>query len=67
MSMIKVGISGALPFLGATVGILSAGFISDFCIRRGVSVSAARKAPLIVGTLLGASIVLVNSSSRTNS
>ncbi|WP_321901006.1 MFS transporter [Paraburkholderia tropica] len=60
MSMIKVGIFQALPFLGATVGILSAGFISDFCIRRGVSVSAARKAPLIVGTLLGASIVLVN-------
>ncbi|OLL31139.1 MFS transporter [Burkholderia sp. SRS-W-2-2016] len=60
MSMIKVGIFQALPFIGATVGILLAGSLSDFFIRRGVSISTARKAPLIVGTLLGASIVLVN-------
>jgi MFS transporter, ACS family, D-galactonate transporter len=60
MSMIKVGIFQALPFIGATVGILLAGYLSDFFIRRGVSISTARKAPLIIGTLLGASIVLVN-------
>ncbi|MBN3845605.1 MFS transporter [Paraburkholderia sp. Ac-20342] len=60
MSMIKVGIFQALPFLGATAGILVAGSLSDFFIRRGVSVSAARKAPLIIGTLLGASVVFVN-------
>lgn len=60
MSMIKVGIFQALPFLGATVGILVAGSLSDFFIRRGVSISAARKAPLVIGTLLGATIVFVN-------
>jgi len=60
MSIIKVGIFQALPFIGATLGILVAGFLSDFFIRRGVSLSTARKAPLIIGTLLGASIVLVN-------
>ncbi|VVE43256.1 MFS transporter [Pandoraea terrigena] len=60
MSMIKVGIYQALPFLGATLGILVAGCLSDFFIRRGVSLSAARKAPLVIGTLLGSSIVLVN-------
>ena len=60
MSMIKVGIFQALPFMGATLGILVAGSLSDFFIRRGVSISAARKAPLIIGTLLGSSIVLVN-------
>lgn len=60
MSMIKVGIFQALPFIGATIGILLAGYLSDFFIRRGVSISTARKAPLIIGTLLGASIVLVN-------
>jgi MFS transporter, ACS family, D-galactonate transporter len=60
MSMIKVGFFQALPFVGATLGILLAGFLSDFCIRRGVSVSAARKAPLMIGTFLGASIMLVN-------
>lgn len=60
MSMIKVGIFQALPFLGATAGILLAGSLSDFFIRRGISLSAARKAPLVIGTLLGSSIVLVN-------
>ncbi|WP_168789604.1 MFS transporter [Paraburkholderia aromaticivorans] len=60
MSMIKVGIFQALPFIGATAGILLAGSLSDFFIRRGVSISTARKTPLIIGTLLGASIVLVN-------
>jgi MFS transporter, ACS family, D-galactonate transporter len=60
MAMIKVGFFQALPFLGATAGILSAGFFSDFFIRRGYSMSAARKAPLIIGTLLASSIVLVN-------
>lgn len=60
MSMIKVGIFQALPFIGATAGILLAGSLSDFFIRRGVSISTARKAPLIIGTLLGASIMLVN-------
>jgi MFS transporter, ACS family, D-galactonate transporter len=60
MSMIKVGVFQALPFIDATIGILVAGFLSDFFIRRGMSISTARKAPLIIGTVLGASIVLVN-------
>jgi ACS family D-galactonate transporter-like MFS transporter len=60
MTMIKVGIFQALPFLGATAGILLAGFFSDFFIRRGYSMSAARKAPLIIGTLLGSAIILAN-------
>ncbi|SAL80786.1 MFS transporter [Caballeronia telluris] len=60
MSMIKVGIFQALPFLGATCGILLAGSLSDFFIRRGVSISTARKAPLVIGTLLGSTIIFVN-------
>jgi ACS family D-galactonate transporter-like MFS transporter len=60
MTMIKVGFFQALPFLGATVGILLAGYLSDLLIRRGVSMSAARKTPLIVGTLLGTTIALAN-------
>jgi len=60
MSMIKVGIFQALPFIGATIGILVAGYLSDFSSGAELSISTARKAPLIIGTLLGASIVLVN-------
>lgn len=60
MTMVKVGIFQALPFLGATVGILVAGFFADFLIRRGFSMSVARKIPLITGSLLASGIVLVN-------
>ena len=49
MTIIKVGIFQILPFVGATVGILLAGFVSDLLIRRGFSMSSARKAPLITG------------------
>nr|WP_256737601.1 MFS transporter [Pseudomonas sp. dw_358] len=60
LTTIKVGIFAVLPFIGATVGILLAGIISDLLIRRGVSLSFARKLPLVVGSMLGMSIVLVN-------
>lgn len=60
MSTIKVGIFAVLPFVGATVGILLAGAVSDLLIRRGCSLSFARKLPLVVGSALGMSIVLVN-------
>ena len=60
MTIIKVGIFQILPFVGATAGILLAGFVSDLLIRRGFSMSSARKAPLITGTLLASAIVLVN-------
>lgn len=60
MSTIKVGIFAVLPFVGATVGILLAGAVSDLLIRRGFSLSFARKLPLVVGSALGMSIVLVN-------
>jgi ACS family D-galactonate transporter-like MFS transporter len=60
LTMVKVGIFAVLPFIGATVGVLLAGFISDGMIRRGVSLSFARKLPLVVGSALGMSIMLVN-------
>ena len=60
LTTIKVGIFAVLPFIGATVGILLAGIVSDVMIRRGVSLSFARKLPLVVGSMLGMSIVLVN-------
>jgi D-galactonate transporter len=60
LTMVKVGIFAVLPFIGATVGVLLAGIVSDALIRRGVSLSFARKLPLVVGSGLGMSIMLVN-------
>jgi MFS transporter, ACS family, D-galactonate transporter len=60
LTTIKVGFFAVLPFIGATIGILLAGIVSDIMIRRGVSLSFARKLPLVVGSCLGMSIVLIN-------
>ncbi|QXI30737.1 MFS transporter [Pseudomonas vanderleydeniana] len=60
LTTIKAGIFAVLPFVGATVGILLAGIVSDLLIRRGYSMSFARKLPLVVGSMLGMSIMLVN-------
>ena len=60
LTTIKAGIFAVLPFIGATVGILLAGIVSDLLIRRGYSMSFARKLPLVVGSMLGMSIMLVN-------
>jgi MFS transporter, ACS family, D-galactonate transporter len=60
ITQIKVGIFSVMPFIGATCGILLAGTISDLLIRRGVSLSFARKLPLVAGSALGMSIALVN-------
>lgn len=60
LTMVKVGIFAVLPFIGATVGVLLAGFIADLMIRRGFSLSFSRKLPLVVGSALGMSIMLVN-------
>jgi ACS family D-galactonate transporter-like MFS transporter len=60
LTTIKVGFFAVLPFIGATVGILLAGIVSDIMIRRGVSLSFARKLPLVLGSCLGMSIVLIN-------
>ncbi|MGA2247781.1 MAG: MFS transporter, partial [Verrucomicrobiota bacterium] len=60
LDFIKAGFLASLPYLAAFCGILSSGFLSDFLLRRGVSISTARKAPIILGLLLCTSIVGAN-------
>jgi ACS family D-galactonate transporter-like MFS transporter len=52
--------AASLPFLAAFCGVISSGFLSDLLIKRGVSVSTARKVPIICGLLLSTSIVGAN-------
>lgn len=63
INFIKAGFFSVMPYIGAIVGILLAGYFSDLLIRRGYSMSFARKLPLIIGSSLGVSIVLVNFAS----
>ncbi|MGC2400950.1 MAG: MFS transporter [Acidobacteriaceae bacterium] len=60
VSFAKSGLLEALPFLGAFVGVLLGGFVSDGLLRRGSTLTTARKLPIIVGMLLSSSIVVAN-------
>ncbi len=57
MDFVKSGYLASIPFLAACAGLLLSGFISDSLVRRGWSVSKARKTPIIIGLLIAISIV----------
>jgi ACS family D-galactonate transporter-like MFS transporter len=60
MDFLKSGFLASFPFLAAFAGVLLSGFLSDYLIKRGVSVNVARKTPIIVGLILSISIVGAN-------
>ncbi len=60
LDFIKAGLYASLPFLGAFIGVLCSGTLSDWLYRRGFSLSFARKAPIIAGLALSSSIVGAN-------
>lgn len=60
MSILKVGFVAALPALCGFMGGILGGFISDQMLRRGHSLTVARKTPIIIGLLLSVSMVICN-------
>jgi ACS family D-galactonate transporter-like MFS transporter len=60
MSFVKAGFLASLPFLAAFVGVLCSGVLSDAMVRRGASLGAARKVPIVTGLLLSTSIIGAN-------
>ena len=60
IDFIQSGFLASIPFLSAFAGILLAGFLSDYMIKKGVSMSVARKTPIIIGLLLTISIIGAN-------
>lgn len=60
IDFIKVGFMATVPFLAAYCGVLLSGFLSDYLVRRGYSVGAARKIPIVTGLLLATSIIGAN-------
>ncbi len=62
---IKSGYLQSVPYMAACAGLLLSGFVSDTLVRRGVSVSVARKTPIIFGLLLSVSIVGANYTADT--
>jgi ACS family D-galactonate transporter-like MFS transporter len=60
LDFIKAGFYASLPFLGAFIGVLCSGTLSDWMYRRGFSLSVARKTPIIGGLALSSSIIGAN-------
>lgn len=65
LSFIKSGYLASVPFLAACAGLLLSGFLSDYLLKKGVSVGIARKLPVIIGLLLSVSIVGANYVNNT--
>ena len=60
MSILQVGFVAVLPALCGFLGGILGGWISDGLLKRGWSLSAARKIPIVAGLLLSTSIVGCN-------
>ena len=60
LTSLKAGAATSLPYIAATIGVLLGGVWSDWLLRRGAGISAARKIPIVTGFLGASSIILVN-------
>ena len=60
MAFLKVGIYAVLPFIAASIGVISGGWISDLLLRKTGSANIARKLPMISGLLLASCIMTAN-------
>jgi ACS family D-galactonate transporter-like MFS transporter len=57
-TLLKLGIFGTLPALFAIVTGWAGGLLSDTLVRRGKSLTAARKIPIVLGMVVASSIAL---------
>ena len=60
MSILQVGFVAALPAVCGLVGGLGGGAFSDWLLRRGRSLTVARKTPILTGLILSVSMVACN-------
>lgn len=60
MSILKAGIIASIPAICGFVGGVLGGVISDWLIRKGYSLSVARKTPIVLGMLMSMSMIACN-------
>jgi ACS family D-galactonate transporter-like MFS transporter len=60
MTFIQAGVMTSLPYIGASVGVLVGGLLSDTILKRTGSANFARKLPIVGGMLLASTIVAAN-------
>ena len=60
MSILNAGFVAAVPAICGFLGGVLGGVISDFLLRRGFSLTASRKTPIVIGMLLSTSMIACN-------
>ncbi len=60
LSIIKSGFAAAIPALCGSIGGVLGGLCSDGLLRRGYSLTVARKLPIIAGLLLSVTMIACN-------
>jgi ACS family glucarate transporter-like MFS transporter len=60
MSVLRGGFAAALPALCGSVGGILGGLSSDALLRKGYSLTFARKAPIVAGMLLSVTMIACN-------
>ena len=65
LSLESMGWWVMIPPLGAFVGVLLSGTLSDLLVKRGVSPGTSRKIPVLCGMVLGSSIIGANYTDST--
>jgi MFS transporter, ACS family, D-galactonate transporter len=60
MTFIQAGFMTSLPYIGASIGVIFGGLVSDALLRRTGSANLARKLPIVSGMLLASTIVAAN-------
>lgn len=60
MSILKAGFAASVPAIFGFVGGILGGVISDFLLKKGYSLSIARKVPIVLGMVLSMSMLACN-------
>lgn len=60
LNIMEAGAIAAVPGICGLLGALFGGAVCDFLLRRGFSLTVARKIPLVCGMSMGATLVLCN-------
>ncbi len=60
MTFLQAGLMTSLPYIGASMGVLVGGVLSDTILKRTGSANWARKLPIVGGLLLASTIVAAN-------
>jgi ACS family glucarate transporter-like MFS transporter len=60
MTILKAGFAAAVPALFGFCGGILGGMFSDYLLKKGFSLTFARKAPIVAGLLLSVSMIICN-------